>query len=95
MAAWALVILAVADWFATVKLVQAALRVKEAALEERATISVILTVAASGAAFLAAAFLARVSLPPGLGTLILVGILLLISVPQLLWYAAYRLGRFS
>lgn len=94
LAAWALVLLAIADWGATVKLVQAALEVREAAIEERATISIVLTIAATVAAGLAVAFLAKIQLPPGLGTTALIGVLLLISVPQLVWYAAYRSGRF-
>ena len=93
-AAWALVLLAIADWGATFALVRGALAVKEAALEERATVSVILTFAATVAALLAVAFLAKIQLPPGLGTLALIGVLLLISVPQLVWYAAFRAGRF-
>ena len=93
-AAWALVLLAIADWGATVSLIRAALRLRVPALEERATVSVVLTLAATGAAVLSIAFLAHFTLPPGVGTLILVGVLLLISVPQLLWYACYRAGRF-
>ena len=51
--------------------------------------------AATGAAILSAAFLAGTQLPADIGTAILVGVLLAISLPQLLWYAAYRAGRFS
>ena len=92
--AWLLVILAIADWGATVTLVRAALRIHESALEERATAAVILTIAASGAGLLSLAFLAKIQLPAGLGTALLVAILLLVSLPQLIWYAAYRNGRF-
>jgi len=93
-AAWGLVLLAIADWGATVRLVAAALSVKGAALEERATISVILSVAATIAAVMAIAFLAHFQWPDGVGTLLLIAALSMISLPQLLWYAAYRAGRF-
>ena len=92
--AWALVLLAIADWGATVSLVRAARRVHEAALRERAITSIILTLAATGAAVLSLAFLTHVRLPDGLGTIILAAVLMLISLPQLVWYAAYRQGRF-
>jgi drug/metabolite transporter (DMT)-like permease len=94
-AAWGLVLLAVADWGATVRLIAAALKVKGAALEERAMISVILSVAASIAAIMSLAYLAHFQWPPGVGTLLLLVALMLISLPQLLWYAAYRAGRFK
>lgn len=93
-AAWALVLLAIADWGATVTLVRAALEEQEPALEERATVAVVLTLAATGAAGLAVAFLARIQLGSDFRTFVLIAVLLLISLPQLLWYWAYRVGRF-
>lgn len=92
--AWALVLLAIADWGATVSLIRAARQVREPALRERAIISIILSLAASGAAGLSLAFLAHFKLPEGLGTAILITVLLAISLPQLIWYAAFRRGHF-
>ena len=92
--AWALVLLAIADWGATVSLVRGAMRLRESALVERAVAAVVLTLAATGAGLLSLAFLAHFQLPQGLGTAILVAVLLLISLPQLVWYAAYKSGRF-
>ena len=92
--AWILIAAAVADWGATVALVRGANRLHEAALNERATASVILTVVASGAALLSAFYLLRVVLPPDWWSGALVALFLLVSVPQLVWYVAYRSGRF-
>lgn len=92
---WILVILAVIDWLATTTLIRAALREKEAALEERATAALILTFAASLVAFLALAYVFNVTVTDGLGTAALIGALMLLSVPQLLWLAAYERGQFQ
>ncbi len=92
---WLLVGLAIIDWIATLRLVRASAGSNEAALEERATAAVILTFAASLVALLAIAFIFNVTLPDGVGTAALIGALLAISVPQLIWVFAYELGRFS
>lgn len=92
---WLLVVAAAIDWIATVTLVRAAFRVKEAALQERATAAVILTFAASVIALLSLAFIFRITLPEGVGTSLLVGALLLLSLPQMVWVVAYEFGRFS
>jgi hypothetical protein len=91
---WLLIGLAVMDWVATVILVRAALRLHEPSLEERATTSVLLSIGASGVAMLAGAYLLGVSLPQWLSFLLLVAGLVILSAPQLVWLAAYKLGRF-
>ena len=92
---WILVVLAVIDWIATVILIRAAFSVKAAALEERATASLILTIAASLIAGLALAYVFSFKLPDGVGTAALVGALLLLSLPQVVWVLAYERGKFS
>lgn len=92
---WLLVGLALIDWVATVTLVRASARSNEAALEERATAAVILTFAASLIALLALAFIFDIKVPGDIGTAMLIGSLLLLSVPQLVWVVAYEFGRFQ
>lgn len=89
-----LILLALADWWATVILVRAALAIREAAIEERATTAVILTLGATATAFLAAVRLLRIDILPGLGTALLIAALVAVSVPQLIWAVAYWRGQF-
>lgn len=89
-----LIILAVIDWIATVILARAALRLREPALQERATASAIMTLAATSIGVLSGAYILNIELSDGLGTAILVGALLLFSLPQVIWMIAYELGRF-
>jgi hypothetical protein len=91
---WLLIGLAIVDWLATGVLVRAALHLREAALEERATTSVMLSIGATGAAVLAAAFLFGFHLPDGVSFLFIAGALVILSVPQLIWAIAYAAGRF-
>lgn len=93
-AAWALIVLAVIDWFATRELIRSALIVKEPALEERATVSTILTIAATAGAFLAAAYLAHIRLVAIFTSTLLIGALIALSLPQIIWWVAYKVGRF-
>ena len=93
--AWAFVLLAIADIGATVSLVRAARKEQVAALTERAIASILLTLAASCIAVLSIAFLVHVKLPVDIATVVFVGALVLISVPQLIWYGLYKSGRFS
>jgi hypothetical protein len=90
-----LIVLAVFDVIVTAILVLAARRLKETALEERATASVVLTLAAVLVAILAGAYLGEFDLPTGTGTILLFGGLILISVPQLVWFVAYARGAFK
>lgn len=89
-----LILLAVVDWIATVVLLRASRRVREPALDERVVASTILSFAATCIAILAVAFILEFDLPDGSGTAILVAAVLLMSLPQLVWFVAYRLGRF-
>mgnify|MGYP001575503927 FL=1 len=94
LAAGVLVVLAVADIFVTRGLVRAARALNEPALTERALASVILTIVASAVAVLAAAFLLGVRIPVPWNSIILIGGFMLVSVPQIVWWVAYRRGRF-
>lgn len=89
-----LIVLAIADWIATVILVLGARDLREPALVERAFQSFVLTIGATGIAVLAGAYLLRVDLPatPNLGLLTLG--LIALSVPQLVWLVLYLTGRF-
>ncbi len=88
----ALIVLALADWFATMILVRAARSLREPALAERAGTSVVLSIGASGAAILGIAQLLRVQHGAALW-LLTVGLVAL-SLPQLIWCIAYFTGRF-
>ena len=90
-----LIVLALLDGLVTAVLIRAARRQPEPALEERATMSFVLTVAAAFVALLAAAYLRDIDLPQATGTVILFGGLILISVPQLVWFVAYARGAFK
>ena len=90
-----LIILAVFDVIVTGVLITAARRLREPALEERATASIVLTLAAVFMAFLAVAYLRDIDLPRSTGTILLFGGLILISVPQLVWFVAYARGAFK
>ena len=90
----ALIALAAADIAVTIVLVRAARRLAEPALEERATVAVILTFIAGLWAIVALAYLASVPLDVGLSTLLLVLVSALVSLPQLIWFAGYWAGRF-
>jgi len=89
------VVLALVDIVVTIVLVRAARREKEAALAERATVSVLLTLFAVATAVLSAAYLVDVPVPNGITSLIILGALAVISLPQILWYASYRMRRFE
>lgn len=92
--AWLLIGLAVVDVGVTSVLVRAARRVREPALQERATISVVLTFGALCAAIMATARIFGIALMPWVTFSLFIAILVLVSLPQLVWYAMYRLGRF-
>lgn len=91
---WMLIVMAIADWIATVTLLYAARLVREPALSERATTSVVLSLGASAVAVLGAAHLLRVEIPsaPNLGLLVLG--LMALSIPQLIWVVMLAMGRF-
>lgn len=92
--AWLLVVLAAVDVSVTVVLVRAARRLNEPALAERATISILLTIGGVALAILGAARLVELRLPPTLAFWLLIGVFVIVSLPQLVWFALYRLGRF-
>ena len=94
MLAWLLILLAVVDLIVTVFLVSATRSVHEPALTERATASVILTSAALLWAILGVVYLLDITLVSPVGTMLLFGGLLLISLPQLIWFVAYWRGVF-
>ena len=87
--------LAVADWIAAVILVRGALRTRWVALQERAGTAVILAVLASGIAVLAVSRVTGLSLPAPVPQVILSAVLVLLSLPSLLWLIAYLRGRFD
>jgi hypothetical protein len=89
-----LIALCVLDWVVTGVLVSAALRLPEAALEERAATSVVLSVAATAAAGLGAFRLGLVTFSPEVRLFLIVAVLVLVSVPQFVWLALLFLGRF-
>lgn len=94
LASIALVVLAVFDWVATVTLWRAARVIHEIALTERAAASLILTIAATAIGVLSLAYLLGVRLASPFPTLLLIVGLVLLSVPQLVWLAAYVRGKF-
>lgn len=93
MAAVTLVVAPAIDWVASAILIRAAQRLNEPALAERATASVILTIAATCIAIPSAAFVVKANLG-GVGTIILIGGLLLVTLPQLVWLVSYWRGHF-
>lgn len=94
-AAFLLVPAAIVNVVSTVILVTAAIRHRWPALEERAGVAVVLAVVACGAAVLALSRLRVFSLPSDLAISILVIGLLLVSVPSVVWLAAFWAGRFD
>ena len=94
---WARVfaVLAVIDVAVTIELVRASRRVREPVLAERAGVSVMLTLFATAVALLSVAYLVDISVPSSISGPITLGALAVLSVPQLVWYLAYRTGRFG
>ena len=90
-----LIVLAACDWVFTVLIYISARQLHEAALTERATTSVILSSAATGAAALAAVRLGFLDLSAEWRLGILIGILLLVSLPQFIWVLSLAMGRFK
>lgn len=90
-----LMFLAACDWIFTAMIYIAARQMKEPALTERATVSVILSLVATIAAVLGAARLGFVMLPPGWAVACLALGLVLVSVPQFVWVIGLALGRFK
>ena len=93
MAVAALVLAPVVDWIATLVLAWGARHSTSIALRERASTSAILSLAATGIAIPSFAFLQEIDLGD-LGTAVLIGGLLLVTVPQLIWLALFALGKF-
>ena len=89
-----LIALAVFDWASTAVIYLAARKLHEPALDERASVSVILSLAATGAACLGAARLGFLTIPPGVGIFVLSLILILLSIPQLVWIVGLFTGKF-
>jgi hypothetical protein len=87
-----LIALAIFDWFAVLELRRDAAVVGEQALYERADASLILTIAASVVAVLSGFYLAEARFP--FGGVLLIGSLVALSVPQILWVVSKRRGRF-
>ena len=87
-------VLAVVDVGVTIDLIRASRRIREPVLAERAAVSVMLTVFATAIALLSVAYLADITVPAAITGPIILGALAIISVPQIVWYAAYRAGRF-
>ena len=90
-----LILLALADWAWTAVILRAANHVNEPALTERAIVSVILSVIATGSAIMGAQRLDWLELPTVLGVVILVGGLVLVSAPQFIWGVGLVLGKFK
>lgn len=90
-----LTILAVVNVTFTLVLVAAALRHHWPALEERATVAVVLAVIAVGAAILGLARLRVLSLTGEQSLGILAIGLILVSAPSVIWAVAYWTGRFD
>lgn len=89
-----LIALVVIDWASTAVLIRAAHRLKYIALQERAGVSVMLSVLASAAGLLGLLYLLHVSLPV-LSAIVIVGVFLGISLPQVVWGYQYLRGRFD
>lgn len=92
---WLLILLAIFDLAVTAILVRASRRLREPALEERATVSAVLTFGGLSAATLGVAHLLGFNLPIELSIALFLTVLIVMSAPQLLWYLAFRLGRFE
>jgi hypothetical protein len=87
-----LIVLAVIDWFVTATLRSVAAVVREPALQERADVSVLLSLAATIVAILAAFYLFEARFP--FSGVLLIASLAALSAPQLIWYVSFRRGRF-
>ena len=90
-----LFVLAIVNVASTVVLVAAAWRHHWPALEERATVAVILAAAAICGAILGLNRLHVLSLNTEQSLAVLALALILISVPSLVWLAAFLIGRFD
>lgn len=90
-----LIALVVIDWAATRILVIGARRLKYPALSERAGVSTILSVLASGLALLSALYLLGVKTPPIVSGFVIIAVFLGISLPQVVWAIQYIRGRFD
>lgn len=94
MIAWILIGLAIVNVGCTAMLVYLAMRHPWPALEERATVAVILALIAVGAAALGTEQLRLVELGDA-WIVILAGGLILVSLPSIIWTVAYWRGRFA
>ena len=92
---WLLILLAILDVAVTAILIRASRRLHEPALDERATVSAVLTFGGLSAAALGAAHLLGFDLPIELSIALFVTVLVVMSAPQLVWYVAFRTGRFE
>lgn len=90
-----LVVLALVNVVSTSILVLAALRHRWPALEERATVAVVLALIAVGAATMGLVRLKVLDLPSEVSLGILAVGLLLVSVPSIVWLVAFLAGRFD
>jgi hypothetical protein len=96
LAALVLFLAPVPGWVATVILLAAALRKPRiAALTERAFAAVILSGAASAAAYLASARLGLRDVDNGLAVLLLIAICIAVSIPSLVWLSTFLKGGFG
>lgn len=89
-----LIALAACDWLLTAVIYMAARRVREPALTERASTSVILSVIATLAALLGANRLGLVVLPTDAAIGLLAFALALVSAPQFIWVGILAMGKF-
>lgn len=89
-----LIALVIVDWASTIVLIRGALRLKYVALEERAGVATMLSVMASAVAVLGLLYLLHFS-APALSALVIIGVFLGISLPQVVWGIAYLRGRFD
>jgi hypothetical protein len=92
--AWALILLAVGDILISGTAITLARRHPNPALIDRAATSLLETIAATSLAGLSAAFIIGYVLAPGLVSVLFVGALILISVPNYVWFTQWLFGRF-
>ena len=91
-----LFVLPVPGWVATVILVRAALhRPRIAALSERAFAAVVLSGAATVAAYLASARLGLRDLDTGVAIVLLAAVEVAVSVPSVIWLVRFLRGDFG
>lgn len=94
--AFLLFLLPVPGWSATLILLAAALRKPRIpALSERALAAVILSGAASLAAYLGSLRLTRTTVDPDIAVIILATICLAVSIPSLIWLVRFLRGDFG